>query len=203
MNNHLYTVGHSNHSMDEFIALLTQHGVTAIGDVRSQPVSTYTPHFSKTPLSAALALHGIAYVYLGDYLGGRSNNKACYQNGRLQYSRVLKEPTFDTGIERVKTGLQQHCIALMCSEKDPLGCHRALLVGRRLFQDGVPVQHILADATTETHTALETRLLALCNLTDGDMFRTRDECVADAYQIQGDRVAHADEELINEPTRTP
>lgn len=194
MNNVIFTVGHSNHSLDDFVALLTQNWVTAIGDVRSQPVSAYTPHFSREQLSSALAQHGIAYVFLGNYLGGRSSNKACYQNGRLQYSRVMQEPLFATGIARVKSGMQQFRMALMCSEKDPLGCHRALLVGRRLFQDGVNIQHILSTGQTEDHPALESRLLALCKIPDGDMFRDREACIADAYQVQGDRVAHADEQ---------
>jgi uncharacterized protein (DUF488 family) len=202
LNNALFTVGHSNHSLEDFIALLKLHDVTAIGDVRSQPVSAYTPHFSREPLAAALAQHAIAYVFLGGYLGGRSSNKACYQNGRLQYSRVMQEPSFATGIERVKSGMQQFRIALMCSEKDPLGCHRALLVGRRLFQDGINLQHILSTGQTESHPELETRLLELCKMADGDMFRDRDACIADAYQVQGDRVAHADEQPANNPAYT-
>ena len=90
----------------------------------------------------------------------------------------------------------------MCSEKDPLGCHRALLVGRHLFASGISVQHILANGLTETQPELETRLLALCKMPDGDMFRDRNECIADAYQMQGDRVAHADEELAHEQAHT-
>jgi uncharacterized protein (DUF488 family) len=202
LNAKLYTVGHSNLSLEDFVSLLTLHGVTAIGDVRSQPVSSYTPHFSREPLAAALAKNGIAYVFLGNYLGGRSSNKACYQNGRLQYSRVMKEPSFATGIERVKTGMQQFRIALMCSEKDPLTCHRALLVGRRLSQDGVCVEHILSTGEAESQPALETRLLAKCKIPDGDMFRDREECIADAYRVQGDRVAHADEHENGDIERT-
>jgi uncharacterized protein (DUF488 family) len=194
LNDALYTVGHSNHSLEDFVGLIKPNGVTAIADVRSQPVSAYTPHFSREQLSKALAVHGIAYVFLGDLLGGRSSNMACYQKGRLQYSRVMQEPSFEMGIARVKSGMQQFHIALMCSEKDPLGCHRALLVGRRLFQDGMNLQHILSTGQTESHAAMETRLLHLCKISDGDMFRDRAACIADAYQVQGDRVAHADEQ---------
>lgn len=199
MNDTIYTVGHSNHSLENFVALLKLHNVTAIGDVRSQPVSTYTPHFSREPLAAALAQHRIAYVFLGNYLGGRSSNKACYRHGRLQYSLVMQEQSFATGIERLKTGMQQFRIALMCSEKDPLGCHRALLVGRHLFQQGIRLEHISATGETESHAALEMRLLDICKIPEGDMFRDRDACISDAYQVQGDRVAHADEQQANNP----
>lgn len=194
MNDTIFTVGHSNHSLENFIALLKLHNVDAIGDVRSQPVSTYTPHFSREPLAAALAQRGIAYVFLGNYLGGRSTNKACYRNGRLQYNLVMQERSFATGVERLKSGMQQFRIALMCSEKDPLGCHRALLVGRHLFQEGIKLQHISATGQTESHASLELRLLEFCKIPEGDMFRDRDACIADAYQVQGDRVAHADEQ---------
>ena len=202
MTDTLYTVGHSNHSLEEFVALLKLNNVTAIGDVRSQPVSAYTPHFSREPLAAALAQRGVAYVFLGDHLGGRSSNRACYRNGRLQYSLVMQEPAFERGVERLKAGMQQYRIALMCSEKDPLGCHRALLVGRRLFQDGIDLKHISATGQTESHAALELRLLEICKIPEGDMFRDRDACIADAYQVQGDRVAHADEMLANNAPHT-
>jgi len=198
----IYTVGHSNHSLTGFLDLLTLHNVTAIGDVRSQPVSTYTPHFSRDALRTELARANIAYVFLGDLLGGRSHNPDCYKNGRLQYARVALERCFDQGIARVHQGAARYRIALMCSEKDPLCCHRGLLVGRRLHQDGANVQHIQANGMLMSHAALETRLLTLCKLPEGDMFRDRKACIEDAYQIQGSRIAHADETMQNELART-
>ena len=201
MNATIYTIGHSNHSLECFLDLLTLYGITAVADVRSQPVSSYTPHFSRDSLTTALTQQSISYVFLGQQLGGRSTNRACYKNGRLQYTRLAREPSFDSGISRVKKGMTQFRIALMCSEKDPLGCHRALLVGRKLFSDGINVQHILANGDLEPHAALEMRLLTHCKLPEGDMFRDRNDCIADAYQIQGDRVAHADEHQLNELTR--
>lgn len=197
----ILTVGHSNHSLQGWLDLLTLHGVKAIADVRSNPVSAYTPHFSRDALAPALGRAGIAYVFLGDLLGGRSANPACYLNGRLQYARLAAEPSFASGIERLKSGMHRYQIALMCSEKDPLGCHRALLVGRRLHQDRVDVRHILADGMVETHAALETRMLGVCRLPDSDLFRDRAACIEDAYQIQGDRVAHADAAMLDEHAR--
>jgi uncharacterized protein (DUF488 family) len=198
----IFTVGHSNHRIEVLMDLLQQHGVTAIVDVRSKPVSNYTPHFSRDALAPELHRHQVAYVFLGDCLGGRSANPDCYQKGRLQYAKLALEPAFEVGIDRVKKGMLQFRIALLCSEKDPLGCHRALLVGRRLFQDGLDVQHILVDGSLESHDALETRMLELCKQPSGDMFRDRNDCIADAYTIQGGRVAHADETMLNESDRT-
>lgn len=199
----VFTVGHSNHSLKGFMDLLTIHNIGAIGDVRSQPVSSYTPHFSREALTAALGQAGIAYVFLGDTLGGRSSNPACYKDGRLQYERLAQEPAFERGIDRVKSGMGRYRIALMCSEKNPLFCHRALLVGRRLQHDDIDVRHIQANGMLMSHTTLETQLLELCKLPEGDMFRDRWACVADAYQIQGSRVAHADDNMLEESARTP
>jgi len=201
MNATIYTIGHSNHSHAGFLDLLTLYSINAVADVRSHPVSSYTPHFSRDALAPALTQQGISYVFLGRLLGGRSANQACYKNGRLQYERLAREPSFEAGIARVKAGMAKFRIAMMCSEKDPLGCHRALLVGRRLFADGIHVQHIHANGDSESHAAFELRLLKLCKMPDGDMFRDRNDCIADAYQVQGNRVAHADEHQVNELER--
>lgn len=191
----LYTIGHSNHNIDVFIGLLLQHGVTALGDVRSHPYSRYVPQFSRDSLKKALSDAGIAYVFLGKELGARSDNPACYRQGKIQYDRLAQEPVFAEGIERIKKGMQQHCIALMCMEKDPLNCHRALLVSRKLFEAGISVNHIHADGSLESHEALESRLLAACKLPEGDIFTSREEFILQAYLIQGERVAYQDEAM--------
>ena len=194
----LYTIGHSNHEITAFIGLLQQHGITALGDVRSLPYSRYVPHYSREPLKAALANAGIAYVFLGKQLGARSDNPACYNRGRVQYDRLAQETNFSEGIMRVMQGMNRHCIALMCAEKDPIECHRALLVARKLFEAGIPVTHILADGAVETHQALESRLLALYKFPEGGMFKSREEFLAEAYSIQGERIAYQDEAMAKE-----
>jgi uncharacterized protein (DUF488 family) len=195
MSSVLYTVGHSNHSIESFISLLKRHEVTAVGDVRSHPYSRFVQQYSQEQLKASLAAAGIAYVFLGKELGARSENPVCYKQGRVQYVRLAKEPMFLEGIERVKQGMARYRIALMCAEKDPIECHRALLVARKLFQSGIPVNHILADGSLESHENMESRLLATCKLPEGDMFKSREEFVADAYLLQGERVAYQDENM--------
>lgn len=198
MSNYLYTIGHSNHSIETFISLLQRHGVTAIGDVRSHPYSRFVQQYSREPLKAALAAAGIAYVFLGKELGARSENPACYKQGRVQYDLLAKEPIFLEGIDRVSQGMKRYHIALMCAEKDPIECHRAILVARKLFEAGIPVNHILADGSLETHENMESRLLAVCKLPEGDMFKSRKEFVSDAYSIQGERVAYQDKAMAEE-----
>lgn len=198
MKSMLYTIGHSNHGIAAFVRLLHQYGITALGDVRSHPYSRYMPQYSREPLKAVLADAGIAYVFLGKELGARSNNPACYKQGRVQYDRLAQEPSFSEGIRRVIQGMDRYRIALMCTEKDPIECHRALLVARKLFEAGIPVNHILADGTVETHEAMESRLLAVCKLPEGDMFKSREEFVAEAYSIKGEHVAYQDEAMAEE-----
>ncbi|MGH8510561.1 MAG: DUF488 family protein [Gammaproteobacteria bacterium] len=191
----LYSIGHSNHEITAFVELLRQHGITAIGDVRSHPYSRYVPQYSREPLKTALVDGGIAYVFLGKELGARSNNPACYRQGKVQYDLLAQEAFFAEGVKRVIQGMERYIIALMCAEKDPLYCHRALLVARKLFEAGVPVSHIHADGSLETHQAMESRLLALCKLPEGDIFKGREEFVAEAYAIQGERIAYQDETM--------
>ena len=191
----LYTIGHSNHPIAAFIDLRQQQGITALGDVRSHPYSRYVPQYSRDPLKTTIANAGITYVFLGKELGARSDNPACYQQGKVQYDRLAQQPRFAEGLNRVRQGMERYCIALMCSEKDPLDCHRAMLVARRLFETGIPVQHIHADGLLESHQELESRLLTVCNLPEGDMFKTREEFILEAYQIQGVRIAYQDETM--------
>ena len=154
------TVGHSNHSPEAFLALLKRHGVTALGDVRSAPGSRFNPHFNRKTLSALLAAQGIAYVWLGRELGGRPEEPSCYENGALRYDRLAQMPLYREGIRRVMRGAAAHRLALMCAEKDPLHCHRALLVSPSLEHEGLEVAHILADGSLEAHESVMDRLIA-------------------------------------------
>ena len=190
----LYTIGHSNHPIAAFIDLLQQHGITALGDVRSHPYSRHVPQYSRDPLKAAIANAGMTYVFLGKELGARSNNPACYQQGKVQYDRLAQEPQFAEGLNRVRQGMERYCIALMCAEKDPLDCHRAMLVARRLFH---------ADGRLESHQELESRLLTVCNLPAGDLFKTREELIREAYLIQSTRTAYQNDAMISIPLSPP
>ena len=195
MKSALFTIGHSSHDMSVFVGLLRQHGVTAVVDVRSHPYSRYVPQFSREALKASLANSDIAYVFLGKELGARSDNPACYIRGKVQYDRLAKEPSFAEGLNRVIQGMERYIIALMCAEKDPLDCHRALLVARKIFEKGIEVSHIHANGFLESHQAMESRLLVLWKLPEGDMFKSREEFVSEAYANQGDRVAYQDESM--------
>lgn len=194
----LFTVGHSTHPIEVFVGLLKQHGITALADVRSHPYSRHFPQYSQEALKAALAREQIAYVFLGKELGARSENPACYRQGKVQYELLAKEPLFAVGLERLRTGMERFRIALMCAEKDPLDCHRAVLVARRVYESGTPVEHIHADGHLEKHAEMEARMLDLLKMSDADMFRSRGEILVDAYRIRGEQIAYEDEAMLQE-----
>lgn len=194
--NKVFTIGHSNHTIEKLISLLRAHNVTAVADVRSNPYSRYFPQFSKDALKAALSSEGLAYAFLGKEFGARSENPNCYRQGKVQYELLAKEPLFEKGILRLKAGVQQYNIALVCAEKDPLDCHRAVLVGRRAHESGLVVSHIHADGHLESHEQLEQRMLELLKMSDTDMFRGKCEILEDAYRLRGEQIAYQDEAML-------
>ena len=145
----IYSIGHSTHSQERFSALLRQAGVNAIADVRSSPFSRHYPHFSQNELKYWLEQSNVFYVFLGKELGGRPSNPALFSNGVADYEAMAATQSFADGLERLIKGAENHCIAMMCSEHDPLDCHRCLLVGRALAAENIPVNHILSNGKLE------------------------------------------------------
>jgi len=191
----VYTVGHSTHSIEVFVALLERHGITAIADVRSAPFSRFNPQFNKDVLANDLKAQRIQYVFLGRELGARATDASLYEEGRVRYTRLAKSELFKEGIARVLQGARQHRIALMCAEREPLECHRTLLVAQALEEHGVDVLHILGDGQLETHHAAMERLLDVTGVPHEDLFRTHQELIAEALARQEEKVAYVDERI--------
>lgn len=185
----LYTVGHSNRTLDEFLSLLTENEVTAIADVRSSPYSRMNPQFNRDQLKRSLQEKNIAYVFLGQELGARRDEECCYEDGVARYELIAKTEAFIDGLKRIRDGSQSHRIALMCAEKDPLTCHRTILVCRHL-KDEIAITHIVTDGRLETQEEAENRLLRTLNMDDRVLFESRDELLSEAYEKQGDKIAY-------------
>lgn len=160
----VYTVGHSNHSLETFLSLLRRHQVTAVADVRSRPQSSFVPHFNRGPLRQSLRDAEIGYAFLGKELGARPSDRGCYRGGRVSYELLGKSQLFQAGIDRVMSGSEGQLVALMCTERDPLDCHRTILVARVLAARGVRVDHIHGSGVVESHDAAMTRLLELSHM---------------------------------------
>lgn len=198
----IFTIGHSTHSRERFLGLLKQHAITAVCDVRSAPYSRVNPQFNREDLKAMLLASSIAYVFLGKELGARSEDPACYDDGRVQYERLARAELFRQGLERVQDGMKKYRIALMCAEKEPLECHRTILVARHVVELGINVQHIHADGRLESHGDALDRLAKMLNLRGDEhhMFRSAEDLLADAYRLQEERIAYTPAPAEDAPT---
>ena len=156
----LFTIGHSNHAIDRFVALLKGAGITAIADVRSIPSSRRYPWFAKERLRERLAAEGIEYVPMGDALGGRPQEPELFRDGIADYEAMAATQAFRGGIDRVIEGTRRFRVCLMCAEREPLDCHRCLLVAPALAARGQNIGHILGDGAVTPHREIEERLLA-------------------------------------------
>ena len=168
------TIGHSNHPIERFIALLNAGGIERLVDVRSTPWSRRFPQFGRERLARSLAEAGIAYAWEGVALGGKPK-------AGDGYDALAARAEFKDAIDRLIAGSTSTNLCLMCAEKEPLDCHRTVLVSRRLAMHAVPVEHLLADGTVRPHAEIEEALLKKAG-GDADLFEDRAARLARAYQ---------------------
>jgi len=203
----VFTIGHSNHTPEKFLELLCSHNINALADVRSAPYSRHLSHFNKQALQVYLPKSEIRYVFLGAELGARPTDTNCYVEGKALYEKIAKLEVFQQGLKRIHKGAKSHRIALMCAEKDPITCHRAILVCQHLVQFNLEIAHIHSNGDLEYHENLEERLLQTHKLADKQehgqlsLFTpeteteiSRTERVRQAYQLQGERIAFVEKD---------
>jgi uncharacterized protein (DUF488 family) len=186
----IYTIGHSNQTLDSFLSVLADYKITAVADVRSYPYSKANPQFNRETLTSALEARKIAYVFLGSELGARSDDQGCYLNGKVQYDWLARTELFQEGLRRVQRGMAKYRVALMCAEGEPLACHRTILVSRYLRQLDIPVQHVLRDGRVEDHDVTMIRLLQILGIEENLLLRNKTDLFSEGYRIQGERIAY-------------
>lgn len=186
----LYTIGHSNLPGERFLSLLTQAGITSLADVRSVPMSRRFPWFSGKALAGRLPSHGIGYLAMGDSLGGRPRDPTLYCDGVADYEVMATVPEFQDGLDQLTVAMRGARVCVMCAEREPLDCHRCLLIGRVLAGRSIKIGHILTDGTIEPHGAAEERLLAVTSkVGEADFLLDRPARLAEAYRRRARRVA--------------
>jgi hypothetical protein len=195
----LFSIGHSNHEFTRFLELLQAAGVTMIADVRSSPYSQWAPQYNRESLERVLRERGIDYEFLGGELGGRPRDHNLYDDdNRLDYDRVRQTAGFQTGLDKLCRCLEECSVAMLCSEEDPLDCHRGLMIAPALAERGIRPWHLRGDGAVESTENFEARLLAETNvgrgMLDGLFAQTispddRRQIITDAYQIQARRKA--------------
>ena len=154
----LYTIGHSNHQLTDFRNLLLKYGIDCIVDVRSIPASKYSPQFNKETLQGFLRSYDMDYQFFGYEFGARRND-SFNDSGFVDFELTVQTALFQEGVHKLTPLLEKKNIALMCSEADPLECHRFSLVGRYYHEEGLDVNHILKDATISSHETLEQEMI--------------------------------------------
>jgi uncharacterized protein (DUF488 family) len=159
--NVIHSLGHSTHPIERFIGLLKQQGIELLADVRSVPYSKFNPQFRQKELRTALEAAGISYLYLGEALGGKPY---------LPYAERVWMELFQAGLNTLKNLAADKRACIMCAEKEPLNCHRTLLISRALSEQNIPVMHILADGKLKPHAEVEANLLDWVELGEGQLF---------------------------------
>ena len=189
----IYTIGHSNHTEDIFLGLLTRHNISAVVDVRSVPFSRYTSQFNRPILKQRLKGNGIQYHFMGHWLGGRSDDPGDYDpDGQVQYDLLSKSEKFLEAMDSVVRGSSENRLALMCSEGRPEDCHRSLLLAEELrnWHKPLEVVHILPDGSTQTHEELRQRVASRnAAARQADMFLSDEEAISVAIEEQIGRIA--------------
>jgi uncharacterized protein (DUF488 family) len=192
-----FTIGHSNHHISRFIELLEMHHVTLVIDVRSSPFSRYMTNYNKDILPGILSVTEIQYAHLGTELGGRtSDRRLMTDDGQTDYRKVMETASFKAGIRKVLQAMGEgENVVLMCAEKDPLDCHRFVLVSRALSLEGTNVLHILDNGELRSNAELEKALLERYKLDNGQttLFGERKsefDLIDEAYLLRGREIAY-------------
>ncbi len=185
----MYTVGHSNLDLDEFLKLIEKHQVQAIADVRSFPYSQRYPQYNKENLKKTLKDHSIEYVFLGEELGARSDDPLCYEDDLAVYEKIADTKLFKQGIERLEKGGAKFNVCMMCAEKEPLDCHRAILVSRHVNENKFDINHILNDGQIENHKDTIQRLIGK-SANQEDLFDGEDVKIERAYYKRGQEIGY-------------
>jgi uncharacterized protein (DUF488 family) len=185
----LFTIGHSTHSWEHFLELLQLHNIAALADVRSTPFSARFPHFSKPVLEMRLRTAHIHYVPMGEALGARRSERECYIDGVARYDLIAQTPAFLGGLQRLRAGSEKLRLALFCAEKDPLECHRTILVCRHV-RNTFNIQHVLADGALESHEDAERRLMREEGVPPTDLFTSALTLLQEAYDRRAQKIAY-------------
>lgn len=194
----LFTIGHSKHDMEYFIYLLQRYHIDYLLDVRSTPYSKYAEQFDREYLDSALQRINIRYFFMGDFFGARPHDPALYDNGCLNFEKVRESSKFQKGMENVLLGLRQkHRIVLMCTEKHPFDCHRAILIARAFALKNIPAKHILPDGNIFLQQELDNLLLQKyfpnrnqLTLFAGDFEMDEYYYLNEAYKLRNKEIGH-------------
>ena len=183
MTSTIFTIGYAGFRVHEFVDALSFHGVSAVIDVRSVPFSRYAPKYDAPVISKRLESRNICYRHLPREFGSRQQDRSFYNpKGYVDFEKFAKSGQFQEGVNKVLAGMNDYVFAFMCAEKDPINCHRAILVAREFHKRKKKVIHIMPYGESITHQELECRLLEkYCpEMVDEELFSS--DWLSEAYR---------------------
>jgi len=185
--NEIYTIGYVSYTLEEMIKVLRTFGISCLIDVRSSPYSAYYKQFDRDILSKELQDAGIIYRNYAYEFGARQEDPRFYsEEGYLDFDLFTHSEQFNEGVEKVRKGMDLgYKIALMCAEKDPMTCHRAIMIGKNLKEQGFRVCHILYPDQIETQEEMEQRAIG-----NQLSFFPEEERIADFYREQNRKIGY-------------
>ena len=163
MKNLCYSIGYSNRKLDEFIGLLSKYKINCVVDVRSVPYSNGEKGllYNMDNIKKILNKQGIYYIYMGKELGAR-NEECVDEQGTIPYEAIRKNGSYKNGITRLIDGINKgYNIAIMCAEKEPVNCHRSILIGYDLKKKNITVKHILDENVIKCQKDIEEEIMAM------------------------------------------
>lgn len=188
--NSIYTIGYSAFLINEFIDTIKRYNVSCVIDVRSSPFSNYYSDYNKDVFKNTLKQHNILYRNYVNEFGARQTNPIFYSGDIVDFDKFIKSSQFLEGISKVKKGIELgYNFVLMCAEKDPIKCHRSIMLGKGFSNNGFDVKHIISKSELESQKELEERLLEIYHkdrfqLTLFGEKQSDSELLADAYKKQ-------------------
>ena len=201
----IYTVGHSNYTVERLIDMLKHYNINCVVDIRGTPYSKYNIQFDKETIRYTLTKAGFIYIYMAKELAAKRINKQSYnEEGYSDFEKVIKEREFLEGIERLKNGCNKgYKIALLGAMQEPIRCHRSILVGRALRENGFNVKHILDDYSIASQEDIEQMLLDKyfsnrAQMTIDDLIGnslTREEMIEEGYRLANKEIGYRIEHL--------
>ncbi|WP_428075296.1 DUF488 family protein [Candidatus Avelusimicrobium luingense] len=195
----IYTIGYAGFDIDTFLTTLRRYSISVLIDVRSVPkASEYYEAYSKENLRPFLEQNGIIYRNYAHEFGARQNNREYFTNGYLDFKKFTQTETFKSGVEKIEKGLSlNYNFVLMCAEKDPINCHRNIMVAKAMRDMGFEISHILSDGSLQTQEEMDTRLLDLYfkypSLFDAPM--DQKAMLEEAYRRQNEKIGFKEKDI--------
>ena len=188
----LYTIGYSAFEPVNLIRLLNERSIGAVADVRSTPYSSRFREYNREQLQALLRRNRIHYLYLGKELGARPDKPELYSNGRADFRKMAATESFREACQRIRNGLSKMSICLLCAEKDPIQCHRTVLICHNFLKlyPAANISHILADGGIESQEQTDLRIMRKHDLLREHLLMDFEQRMEEAYRKQEEEVAY-------------